>query len=79
MVGSIRVARMAGIKQASTATPMRPMATAANVDGSIGLTWNSMLLSKRVAASAPTIPPATLLRQCRLHPLHQDLLLSYVG
>jgi hypothetical protein len=45
----MRMARMAGSRQANTATPINPTATAANVKGSIELTWNSRLRNSLVA------------------------------
>src|ERR1022692_466288 len=64
-MGSTRVARRAGIRQAPSATTPSIAATRANVAGSDGFTSNSRLVSNREAASAPANPAA---RPARMGP-----------
>src|SRR5438045_4504403 len=55
-IGSIRVARRAGIQQASSAAAPRPAPTAANVRGALGLTSYRVVGSNRVHAEALAAP-----------------------
>ena len=53
-IGSTRLARRAGRKHASIATPARTAVTTLNVSASVGPTPNSWLRRSRVAANEPS-------------------------
>ena len=58
-MGSMRMARRAGMIQAAVATAARMAATTANVTGSVGVTPNSELDNRAEVNQAPTNPRPT--------------------
>ena len=63
----------AGMKQASSATTIKPIDTATNVVASVGVTSNNKVLSHRVSAKAPANPDGDA-NQDELHSMFQDQL-----
>src|SRR5690349_2051396 len=59
IIGSTRVARKAGTKQAPRATPDKSTGIPMNVRGSVALVPNNKLVISRVAANEPANPTTT--------------------